>query len=477
MRRADRHLHGRRVALAVLAAVAVALASPLVAEAGPSPTPSPAPSYNPQACDNSDEFTIQSDPVTCVENAAGAVASWVGDQAIQDVASWITTAAASASAQLLGTLRNEAARPTLNTPWFTTVYFGRSGGSGSRAPGAVVIAAWLMVAVVIGAVMSGVIRGDLSGMLRLLLLRLPVAVLVTYLATWMVSAVLALTDVASNWVLSGGIQSLQSWTNQLQNGGLGHDFLTVVACLALIVATLLGYLELLARDAAIYIVTAFVPLIAVASLWPGAHNALKRGAETLFVLCVSKFVLVFVLVLGATALAQSTAIQSFAPLLTGTLIFLIAALAPAAIFRLIPILEVSAVAGLAGGASRFGARAAARGHALLGTGLDQARAGTSRMGDRMFSTPAGPAAGGSTGPPDDLRLAGAGGDGGSAPSDGPGPSPGPPTSRPGGPSGGNGSGGAASPHAVEGGGPPPGPVLAGTPPVGGNGRRRQGSTP
>ena len=420
-------------------------------------------------------FQIQFDPATCASDAAGAVASWVGDQAIQDVASWITTAAASASAQLLGALKNEASQPTLNAPWFTTVYFGRS-GPGSTAPGAVVIAAWLMVVVVIGAVMSGVVRGDLSGMLRLLLLRLPVAVLVTYLATWMVSVLLALTDVASNWVLSGGIQSLESWTNQLQNGGLGHDFLTVVACLALIVATLLGYLELLARDAAIYIVTAFVPLIAVASLWPGAHNALKRGAETLFVLCVSKFVLVFVLVLGATALAQSTAIQSFAPLLTGTLIFLIAALAPAAIFRLIPILEVSAVAGLAGRASRFGARAAATGHAMVGSGLNRVSEGTNGMRDRLAgggSTPAAAGAGGpGSGPPGDLKLAGSGGGDG----DGPGP-PRQPVSPLGGSGGGRGGdgGAAASSDPADGRAVPAEPVLAATGAPSGNGTRPGGT--
>ena len=423
MRRADRYLRTRLLLVAVPVSLVGALVAPIVVEAGPSPTPSPspAPSYNPQACNNSNEFMIQFDPATCVSDAAGAVASWIGDTAIQDVASWITTAAASASAQLLGTLNQEAAHPTLNAPWFNSVYFGGSGIPGARgqpgstAPGAVVIAAWLMVLVVTGALFVGVIRGDLGGMLRLVAVRLPVAIFVTYIATWLVATLLALTDVTSSWVLKGGVQSLQQWTGQLQGGDIGHDFLTVVACLALIVATLLGYLELLARDAAIYIVSAFIPLIAVASLWPGANNALKRGAETLFVLCVSKFVLVFVLVLGATALASSTDLKSFAPLLTGTLIFLIAALAPAAIFRLIPILEVSAVAGLAGGASRFGMRAGRAAHTEVGSGLHALQGGVERMQDRLAPDGASPAPSGSggvfgsPGTSDGLRVAGSGG--------------------------------------------------------------------
>jgi hypothetical protein len=420
MRPADRHYRCWVAALAALAALAAGLAFPVVTEAAGAPTPSstPAPTSNLEACNNSTEFYIQFDIGTCISNAASSVASWVGDQAIQDVASWITTAAADGSAQLLSTLEQEAAHPTLNAPWFESVYFGGGstpGQAGSRAPGSVVIAAWLMVLVVTGALMTGVIRGDLGGMLRLVAVRLPVAIFITYIAVSLVSALLALTDVASSWVLRGGIDSLQQWTAHLQGGDIGHDFLTVVACLALIVATLLGYLELLARDAAIYIVTAFIPLVAVASLWPGAHNALKRGAETLFVLCVSKFVLVFVLVLGATALASSTDLRSFAPLLTGTLIFLIAALAPWAIFRLIPILEVSAVPGLAGGASRFGMRASRSGRAAAGAGLSHLSAGVTAMRDHLAQDGASPTPSGEGGksasqqPAEGLRVAGSAG--------------------------------------------------------------------
>jgi hypothetical protein len=399
--------------LAAATALAASLGWPIVGLADPSPSPSPAPSYSPQACNQSTELTIQFDPATCVSQAVQGAASWVADQAIQSVGSWITSAAANSSAQLLGTLRNEAGRPNLGASWFTSLYFGGRGGSGATSPGAVVIAAWLMVLVVTGSLLVGVIRGDLGGMLRLVAIRLPVAIFLTYLATWLVSVALAVTDVASSWVLSGGVQSLDGWTRHLQSGDIGHDFLTVVACLILIVATLLGYLELLARDAAIYIVTAFIPLIAVASLWAGAHNALKRGAETLVVLCLSKFVLVFVLVLGATALSASTDLRSFAPLLTGTLIFLIAALAPGAIFRLIPILETTAVGGLAGGASRFGLRAGRSGRSLAGTGLAGLTGAVTGLGDRFLDTgldrsprqPAGSTAAAFPG----LRLAGDGG--------------------------------------------------------------------
>ena len=68
-------------------------------------------------------------------------------------------------------------------------------------------------------------------------------------------------------------------------------------------------------------------------------------------------------------------------------IFLLAALAPFAVFRLIPFLEMSAVAGLAGGASRFGTRMGTRavqsGHSALGSGLANLSGGVSHFGDHL----------------------------------------------------------------------------------------------
>jgi len=420
MRWADR----RRIwgaGLALFGALTVCLVFSVVAGAtttnGPTPTPTPASNPN-QACDSSTEFTIDFDPLTCASDAAGAVASWVGDQAIHDVASWITSAAASGSASLLGLLSSEATQPELTAPWFNSVYYGAAAPAGtsvqkgSKMPGAVVIAAWLVLPIVIAAVLACVIRSDPGGIVRLLLVRLPLAILLTFVAAGLVALLLELTDLASGWVLDGGASGLQQWSSQMQSQGIGSDFLSVVACLALIVATLLGYVELMARDALLYIVVAFVPLIAAASLWPGAHNALKRAAETIFVLCVSKFVLVFVLVLGAAALTSGN-VSSFSPLLTGTLIFLIAALAPATIFRLIPILEASAVAGLAGGASRFAKSAAKTGHGAVGAGLGKVSGATTRFGDRLQQgggqpALAGAGAAGMSGSSGELQLAGRG---------------------------------------------------------------------
>jgi hypothetical protein len=160
----------------------------------------------------------------------------------------------------------------------------------------------------------------------------------------------------------------------------------------------------------------------------------------------------FVLVLGAEALAASMTTGNFGALVAAALIFLLAAIAPFAVFRLLPILEATAIAGMVGGASGFGKRAGAAavrtgqrvGAAVASGGTSEAVGGGAALskGSGAVPTPgAGGGPGGSSGP-DQLKLAGTGGQ----------------------PAGGPGSGSAPSGAGRGGGGQPPAPE-AGSPPA------------
>ena len=429
----------------VVAAFTAAVASPAAVRADPaSPTPVPTAGSTTTPLPTTAP-TVAPLPAASprYSGSGGIISNLIFGPAINAVANWITQGAAASTTLVVGLFAADPANPDLTAPWFMGAYYGSGSASGRTGPpGSVVIAAWLMVLVVIASVMSGVIRGDIPGMIRLLFVRLPVAIFVTFIAIWLVSEALALTNLATSWEVVGGMHGLATWSLDLTTANLGTDFLTVLASLVLIVATLLCYLELLARDAAVYIVAAFLPLIALASLWPGAHHALKRGAETLFVLCISKFVMAFVLVLGAEALAASMTTGNFGALVAAALIFLLAAIAPFAVFRLLPILEATAVAGMVGGASGFGKRAGAAavrtgarvGAAVASGGTSEAVGGGAALskGSGAVPTPgAGGGPGGSSGP-DQLKLAGTGGP----------------------PAGGPGSGGAPSGAGPGGGGQP-----------------------
>ena len=448
--------------LLVLAALTAALASPAAVRADPA-SPTPAPTADPTATPLPTASSTTVPTVTPLPAASprysgggGIITSLIFGPAIDAVAGWITGSAVSAADDVIGLFVVDPANPDLTAPWFLSAYYG-TGPAGGRTgpPGAVVIAAWLMLLVVLASVMSGVIRGDIAGMVRLVCVRLPVAIFITYIAIWLVTQLLALTNLATAWEVGGNARagSLAAWSNIL-GSNLGSDFLTVLACLVLIAATVVCYLELLARDAAIYVVAAFIPLIALTSLWPGAHNALKRIAETLFVLCISKFVMAFVLVLGASALTQSiTPSGNLGSVLAATLIFLLAALAPFAVFRLLPLLEATAVAGMVGHASGIGKRV---GSAAVRTGARAGAAAASGGTSEAVGAGAAMSSGGSSASPTpgsgpggmagqgELKIAGAGGQ----------------------PEGGSGSGGAASGASPAGGDRSPGKTPeAGSPPA------------
>ena len=62
------------------------------------------------------------------------------------------------------------------------------------------------------------------------------------------------------------------------------------------------WLELLVRDAAIYVVVLMLPLVFATLVWPARRVWATRTAELLFALILSKFAIVAVLSLGGAAL-------------------------------------------------------------------------------------------------------------------------------------------------------------------------------
>jgi hypothetical protein len=110
---------------------------------------------------------------------------------------------------------------------------------------------------------------------------------------------------------------------------------------------------------------------------------------------------------------------NFGALVAAGLIFLLAALAPFAVFRLLPILEATAIAGMVGGASGFGKRAGAAavrtgqrvGAAVASGGTSEAVGGGAALskGSGAVPTPGGGGGPGGSSGPDQLKLAGTGG--------------------------------------------------------------------
>jgi len=134
----------------------------------------------------------------------------------------------------------------------------------------------------------------------------------------------------------------------------------VMAGIAVILSVLGLLFELLIREAAMYICVLFIPLAAVARIWPPAAHLLRRLVEILAAVIVSKFAITVILILGALAFAASP-VQTgdlgepgIATILWGSACVVVAVIAPFALFRLLPMIEAQAMEGF----SRHGRGAA-----------------------------------------------------------------------------------------------------------------------
>ena len=103
------------------------------------------------------------------------------------------------------------------------------------------------------------------------------------------------------------------------------------------------WLELLIREAAVYVIVLMLPLFFAAMVWPARRIWAIRAVELLIALILSKFAIVAVLSLGGAALGH-TLLPGFQALFAGTTLVLLAAFSPWAMLRLLPLHELAGAA-------------------------------------------------------------------------------------------------------------------------------------
>jgi len=91
------------------------------------------------------------------------------------------------------------------------------------------------------------------------------------------------------------------------------------------------------RDAAIYAVALFMPMAIAASIWPRWISALRRTAELLIVVVFSKFVIVSILALAASLLANTGG--KVEHVLAAGALLMLACFAPFVLLKLVPFAE------------------------------------------------------------------------------------------------------------------------------------------
>ena len=251
---------------------------------------------------------------------------------------WIAGGAQSVLTDLL----DEITAPTTvglgSGDWFTSV-------AGVMFPLEEFLVAPLLLAATIGAIL----RQDMRRLARAWAVYLPISMLVGGAAVELTRTGLQLTDQFASSIQQLVLPNLQNIL--VTDVGLGiistitdGPFAAALSFLVLLGALAI-WLELVLRATAIELAVFFMPLALAGLVWPATAHWAKRLIEVLVALMLAKPIIVGALCLGGSAL-QGTSDASAA--VNGVAILLMAAFAPMALLKLVPLAEVSAIAHLEG---------------------------------------------------------------------------------------------------------------------------------
>jgi hypothetical protein len=332
----DRTVSVRIFAATLLAALAAfMLAPPLTAPAqaniGPIPTPCDLPGGD-LVCD-------------AVGNIAGSVAQATGDYIMRGVTSWVTDAAVWVTGKV-GSLIDATASPDVQAGWFQGQY---------RTM--LTVAGALALPMLLLALIQAVLRQDMWILLRSAFGYLPMAFILAGAAIVATQLLISIADDLSGMVVQsiGGTSNnlLQSVGDAYKNA-LGDNsdnavplFGIFLGAIILAVGAFVLWLELIIRDAAIYIALFFIPLTFVAMIWPATSRWARRLVELLVAVILAKFVIVSIISLATAAITNTTLVQAgdgneFERMIAGSALLVLAAWSPFALLRLIPMMEVAA---------------------------------------------------------------------------------------------------------------------------------------
>src|SRR5439155_25583324 len=234
--------------------------------------------------------------------------------------------------------------PDLTASWFQGEY-----GAMLAVAGALALL-MLMLAVI-----QALMRQDVWMLVRAAFGYLPMAFILAGVAIAATGLLVAITDDISSTVVSslGGGQTdnlLQSvgdaYKNALDQSSGIPLFGVFLGAIILAIGAFVLWLEMIIRDAAIYICVFFLPLTFVAMIWPATSRWARRLVELLIAIVLAKFVIVSILSLASAALTNTSLVQgdgnTFERMIAGSALLDLAAWSPFALLRVIAMMEAAA---------------------------------------------------------------------------------------------------------------------------------------
>jgi hypothetical protein len=212
------------------------------------------------------------------------------------------------------------------------------------------ISAVLTLPFLFAAAVQAVLRSDLSLLVRAAFGYLPLAMLAVSIAAPLTMLLLAAADELSAIVAStaghasGRFFGRASAAIGVLSSLAGSPFLAFVIGVFTVAGALVLWIELVMREAAVYVIVLTLPLAFAALVWPARRVWATRAVEVLVALILSKFAIVAVLSLGGAALSGSLGTQSVSGLIAGLVLLVMGAFTPWALLRMLPLTELAASA-------------------------------------------------------------------------------------------------------------------------------------
>lgn len=283
--------------------------------------------------------TVVSGAVDVIGGAAGAGVGMAADAALSGVVGWAASGAAWL-VKAIGKRVERSTRPALGSAWFGRRY------SAMRE-----LAVSLSALFLLAACLQATVRRDLGMLLRACLVSLPLALLLTFAAVTLVELALALTDGLTAAALQGaGGDAEQAFTDLGEVLTPQVPAVTALPGLVLFLGSLLTallalvvWIELILREAAIYVTVAFLPIGLVAITWQRTAHWARRLAEWLAAVILAKFTIAVTFAVAGSMLGDARGGSGgLTALLAGCAVLLVAAASPWVLLRLIPFAEQAA---------------------------------------------------------------------------------------------------------------------------------------
>ena len=272
-----------------------------------------------------------------VIGVAGDAAAGVTDSVMSGVVSWAADGAAWLVREVTRQI-DRSSRPALSSPWFVRRYAGMAE-----------LAVALVGIFLLLAVGQAIVAQDLSRLLRAVFVALPSALLLTFAAVTLVELGLAVTDAMTAAAVRGTDGDVARAFNGLADllttpaSPTLAPFVLFLSALVTAVLALVVWLELVMREAAIYVAVAFLPLTLAGLVWERSSQWSRRLAEWLFAIVLAKFTIGASFAIAASAIADGPkGGGGLSTLLAGCAVLAIAALSPMTLLRLLPFAEAAA---------------------------------------------------------------------------------------------------------------------------------------